>query len=394
MATRPRTISEYIEIYRNQVQSSAGDLTDFAAGSLHDIISGGFGIALNEISEFLIDRYRKTNFDTATGQDLEDLAIDHYGPLFARPSGAACEVVLRFSRPNSNAGAVTIPAGTDISTRLDSLGESVTFSLTEDVVFADTALSATGEARAEEPGASGNVGANTLVDIGIALTDPTVTVTNPVQAAGGTNPETDEEYRITIRNLLSQFVGATVAAIRGVVSAAPSVAQAVLVEALEAVIPYDLASQAPKTGRDWFYYIRPVVYVADANGRSGPSVVRAAEEAADRVRACGVRIEIIGARVIQLTWEATATLNPSGPNFAELSADKGRIIDVMTGYVNNDLDIGTGFDVSVANAAILARLGPSGTRDITAFATTAPTLDVSGEVGAKIVLDRANARVT
>lgn len=390
MARRVRTIQEYIDIYRETVRSEAGDITDFSAGSIHDILSGAFAITLNEVAELVINEFRKTYFDTAQGADLEGLAVDHFGSNFARPVATAATVQLRFYRPNNNGGAVTINSGTVVSTEPDANGETISFETTAIGNLAattpsnlaagarDPSLEVEVSARATTTGASTNAAQHALVVLETALTDSSIQVINDTMAAGGNDAQSDSDYRETIRGLIQGLAGATKKAIEGKLLAIPEIEHVNLIE--ENILV------TPNSGGASFRYPLPIAYLADINGNLSSSLMTKAQAEIDSVRACGVAVQIRAASVIQLDWTARITLLPDGPNFSELNSDPTRIINSMREYVDNTLRIGESFVRSVAEQYILNIWGAGGTNDINSFTTIVPTGDVAAGTEEKIIL--------
>ncbi len=245
-------------------------------------------------------------------------------------------------------------------------------------------LTVIAEVEAETAGVDGNVDAATVVEIETTLTDPTITVSNVSAMAGGSDTETDAEYRETIRSLIKAISGATLVAIRAKALTVPGIASATAVEQLKTVIEYDIATDDIAVGAEYFQMPYVYLYVADANGVASPTLLAAVETAVDSVRAAGVKIVIEAADAVELNWTAAITLNVAGPNYATLQSDTTQITDSMSAYLNN-LATGTDFIRVTANAALLAIWGPAGTNDITAFTTTLPVGDVAVAATDKIV---------
>lgn len=116
---------------------------------------------------------------------LDRWAYDRYQQR--RFQARSALVTVEFSRTDTD--GFTIPAGTKV-TAID----GTIFSTLTDVPFPDNIrgpLSVV--ARADVTGPSGNVGSDT-VNIVTGLEDDTVTVTNPISAAGGRDAETNPEF--------------------------------------------------------------------------------------------------------------------------------------------------------------------------------------------------------
>ncbi len=385
MAAGVRTIQDYYEIYKTEVISQAGDLTDFNPGSMHDILAGTFVIAINEVAELLISEFRKTYFDTAEGGDLDSLAADHFGNRFARPQALRSTVTLTFSRNNTNLGDIIIPRGTVVRTATDAFGTSISFVTLEQVKLVSESIHVS--AQSEDRGATQNVGANTLIEIDSALKDPDINVKNTHPSAGGTDSQTDFEYRETIRSLIGSLVGATKDAIEGVLRSVPEIANVALVETLIPVISYDIATQKATEGAQYFTYNKPVAYVSDIYGNSSDELLVKARDAIKSSRAAGVIINVLGASTKLVTWQAKLTFNASSPNYSGISADPKKIKESMIDYVNRKLAIGESFSRDDARDFILSLWGGPGTNDLSDFKTELPSGDVSVKADEKLFIE-------
>jgi len=308
------------------------------------------------------------------------LAIDHFGDDFARPDAVEAVGEVTFSRPTDTAGDVTIPLGTIIKTVKDANGEEIRFLTDAEVIMTGTTIDA--DITADDGGSDGNVLASTITVLETALTDPTVVVDNAAAMAGGANEQNDSTYRETIRDLIEALKGATTAAVRGALEAVQGISTVTLIEQLKTVKEWDIGAGA--VVGDFFRIAYPFAYIADENGNATQTLIDNAQDAIDSIRACGVRIVILGASGSATNWSADLTLNPAGPNYATLQTDLTMIEESMESYMN-ELPIGSGFDKSAASAAMLAIWGAAGTDDLTAFSTTIPAADIAGVTGTKLV---------
>lgn len=293
MATRVLTPQEYFDRYINAVRSQAG-FADFSQGSMLDILGGAFSLAMNELAELMITEFRKTYFVTAEGADLDNLAIDHFGPRFARPAGSPSRASVVFSRPEAGA-AVEIPVGTALETVPTPGGVVYTFLTERSVRLRDVDTKIEVSVVSQDTGRLQNVLANTITVIADPLSDPTVTVTNPQLAAGGSDVETDEEFRETIQRLIGASVGATKEAIEGALLAEPTIGFVALLEELETFVPYSLQTEAAVENAPFERIPKAIAYIADSTGQGNAEIVQRARTIIDRTRACGVYIQVIGA---------------------------------------------------------------------------------------------------
>lgn len=383
MTTTVLTQQEFYDIYKNEVTGQAPEFTDFSVGAIHDIIAGALSIAVNEVTELIVSEFMKTFFALAEGEDLDKLAVDHFGDSFARPDASFATGVATFSRPNTDAGNVSILAGSIIKTKKNASGEEIRFKTDATVVL--TGLTISVNITAMVPGVSGNVNATNINVIETALTDASVTVNNSADMAGGKEKLSDEEYREFIKARILSLAGATEAAIVGAALSVPGVAFAKPITLERVVIDYDIANDQILPGSTFFRIPYPVLYIADASGNSSPALIESVRQAILLVRAAGVRIEVRGAVSSDLDWTASLTLNGSGPNYAELSTDLTKIKDSMSAYINEQLAVGQGFNRASANAYILSIWGAAGTNDLTSFSTSIPSGNVSIAVNEKLI---------
>lgn len=371
MALTPKSFEELYQVYRDEVEARNENITDWNEGSINDILAGASSTGAQEVLRILLDRFNLTYFNGAEGDDLEYLATDHYGSSFERPEATQAVTIVTFSRPNADAGNVSIPAGTIVKTQADSSGQTQRFEVLFGVTMSGTTINAS--VRAITAGPDGNVGANTINQIETALTDPSIVVTNDTAASGGETEESDAAYRQTIIRLLQTLKGATKTAIQATIEEVPGVEIVTLIDFIQTVIEWDEANSLPIG--DPFKIARVKAYIADANGTGNQALINNVNIELEKVRACGVEIEVLGATAFSLNWTAAIQLNTGGPNFATLQNDPQPIVDSMTKYLQ-DLAIGQDFNRNIARAAILAQWGPSGSNDLVDFVTSNPTGDV------------------
>lgn len=383
MSTTVKTSQEFYQLVKDEAVALAPDFTDFSPGSMLDIINGAISMGFNEISELIISEFSKTFFELAEGDDLDKLMVDHFGTSFARTGATFATGSVTFSRANDSAGDVFIASGTVVKSVKNAQGVEVRFMTTADANLTGTTVSV--PVIAAVAGVSGNAIVGKITVIEGALTDPSVVVTNSADMAGGAEKLTDPEYREFGRLKLLSLAGATEAAVKGAASSVPGVGFVTLATLERAVIDYDIANEQILPGATFFRIPFPVIYVADANGNSSAALVEAVRLAVFPIKALGVKIEVKGAIAYEVDWTASVTLNPAGPNYAELQSDLTKILDSMKEYIDSQLAINSGFVRANANAYILSVWGPAGTNDLTAFSTAVPAGDVAGAVGQKLV---------
>lgn len=387
--TTPRSQQELYTVYKTEAQSRTEELTDFSAGSINDAIAGGVSVAASEVVDLIITEFKKTFFRSADGpditggdDDLENLAVDHFGEDFARPGAQKAKGIVTFSRANTSAGDVLISLGTIVKTEPDANGTVRRFTVTATVTLTGTSINASVEAVDGEEGTAGNVDAAAVTEIETTLTDSSVVVTNAEAFSGGEAEQDDATYRETIINLIKQLKGATKEALQAKLLTVAGIEQATVIEFLQRVIEYNEATSS--TVGSSFLIPHARAFIADANGEANSALITSAEEALTEVRACGVKVDVIGATAVELDWTATLDLDVSGPNYATLSTDTSLIVQSMREYLQ-ELSIGDDFNRALARAAILAEWGSAGTGDLTDFQTTVPSGDVVTDSDERII---------
>lgn len=392
MSVPVKTQQELYQLFLDVLQDFAPDLDDVNEGSTNDTLAGVFSLAATELTRLTVDRFNKTFFDLAGGpdetggpDDLQTLAVDHFGTDFERPQAVQAVDTVTFSRPTNTAGQILIPAGTIVKTVLDANGVSQRYSTNTDVlltnVSAGSDLSGATAVTAVVAGAAGSATAGTITVIETALLDTTIVVTNAGNATGA-DAQNTPTYRETIRNLILALAGATAAAIQAKAKTVSGITTATALEQAKTVIEWN-----PATGTPIGSYFRipvPYLYVADATGTASAALLALVRTAVDTVRACGILINVSAATALPTNWTSSFTLNPAGPHYATLVNDSTLIKQAMADYINA-LPIGTSFVRATANAAMLALFGPAGTNDITAFSTSIPVGDVAAAATVKIV---------
>lgn len=381
MAVEIKSQEELQEEFLVEFGNQTDEINDQNEGSMLDVISGVTSVAVREIVQRVVVEFRKTFFDMAHGpevtggpDDLQTLAVDHFGDEFARPQASKSTGVVTFSRPTSGAGNVTIPAGSIVKTENNANGVAQRFATVLEVTM--TGLSINASVEAVVAGPEGNVSDDTVTRIESTLTDGTIVVTNPDSFAGGEPVENDATYRETIRNLIETLKGATIAAIEAKAKTVAGVIDATIIEREFPVKEWDIGGGVAVG--DYFRIAYPTLYVADANGTASPTLVESVRVAIESVRACGVRIPVEAAVGVVIHWNATITLNAGGPNYATLVSDPQLILDSMEQYIA-ELTIGEDFNILLAQQHILGIWGPTGTNDLVSngFITNVPSGNVS-----------------
>lgn len=392
MSLPAKSQQELYDLFIQTLQNNAPQLTDVLDGSIIDALAGVFSIVGTELQRDNTVKYKKTFLDLANGpvnegdpDDLQTLAVDHFGTDFERPGAVAAIDTATFSRANNSGGQVLIPAGTVVKTKPDSNGNVQRYTTNANVTMTNTSAgsdtSVSVSITAVVPGSAGNASAGTISVIESTLLDSTIVVTNAGNTTGA-DAEDDPTYRETIRNLIQALAGATAAAIEAKAKTVTGIKTATAIEQGMTVIQYNVANG--QTIGSYFRIPVPTLYIADSTGTASTALIVAVLAAIELVRACGVFVNVVPATAVTVNWTAHLTLNPSGPNYSTFVNNPQNIINSMRDYVNN-LPVGTSFVVATANAAILAIWGASGTNDLTAFTTSVPSGDVAATASQKMI---------
>lgn len=392
MSQPVKSTQELYDLFITNLQDFAPELTDKLEGSLNDTLGGVFSLSAGELTRLIQDQFKKTFFDLADGpevtqgpDDLQTLAVDHFGSTFARPAASKMTDTVTFSRATNTAGEIPIIAGTVVKTKADANGNIQRYVTDSDATMTNdsssTDLSVTVNITAVVAGTASNAAAGAINVIESSLADKTIVVSN-VGSSNGTDASSDTVYRTLIKNLIAALAGATAKAVEAKAKTVAGVVTATAVEQALNVIQYDVATG--DTVGTFFRLPVPTLYIADSSGTAGVTLINAVQAAINSVRACGIIPQVKSATAVTLSWTSSITLNPSGPNYTTLAADPQQIIDSMTDYINN-LPVGTSFVRATANAYILAMWGSAGTNDLTAFTTSVPSGDVTATATQKFI---------
>jgi hypothetical protein len=250
-----------------------------------------------------------TYFGLANGAELDAVIMDKTG--IPRKVAALATGTVHIERAGSGS-ASAIVQGTKMATEFDDNGEQVVVTLDADLNYPATSFSLFAAATALNTGTTGNVLATKITKFLDAPPDATITVTNdtesdgstPADFAGGTNEESDDDYRARgVAAWLTQRRGTLDAIEQGALTVT-NVASAIATENLDTGIV--------------------TVSVADSSGGSNLKMLYDVGVALEAWRAAGTLITVVGGRAAVL--------------------DLDIVID----------EYAKGFDVTTASTAIIA----------------------------------------
>lgn len=214
---------------------------------------------------------------TAEGDGLDRYVADRFG--MTRKSAAPASVPLTLVRPNFVAGGGVVNAGARVTTPSGSI-----FALQTDVTFGATDLTQSAVGIAQVVGPTQNVPANTLTAWIDQPFDATITVTNPVGAAGGTLAESDAQLRARAAVFFLTVRRGILAAIQFGATTVPGVSVATVFEILN-----------PGTG---FPAAAVELIIADDDGAASPTMIQGVIDAQLQFRAGGIPVFVTGGSVV------------------------------------------------------------------------------------------------
>jgi hypothetical protein len=142
MSAPLKSQQELYDLFITTLQNECPFLTDTTEGSLDDGLGGTFSIGALELQRYITAAFNKTFFDLANGpevtggpDDLQTLAVDHFGDAFARPPAIAAVDTETFQRPTNAAGVCTILAGSVVKTVVDANGNAQRYATAADVTL-------------------------------------------------------------------------------------------------------------------------------------------------------------------------------------------------------------------------------------------------------------------
>ncbi|MCP3670711.1 MAG: hypothetical protein GY814_09820 [Gammaproteobacteria bacterium] len=270
-------------------------------------------------------RFRATYVDGAAGDELTQLASDHWA--LVRFDAVKSTGSVEFSRSDDAAGAGVVAAGTVLATQPDVNGLSLRYILDTDVNFglADTGP-LVGTVTAEIEGIGGNVLSDTVTRVVDNLFDSSITATNPSVMVGGSESETDAELRERVREFPATLSKGTLASLEYGAKQVPSVKNTTAVEELGGGV---------------------TVYVADASGNASASMVAAVVEELINWRCAGTVITVEAGVPLLHDVEYTLTVR-TGTNVLALTP----IIAASIEGLMNSLKIGETLYLSAIQTAI------------------------------------------
>lgn len=266
-----------------------------------------------EVTRYLQVALNETSLGTAKGEALTRWAYDRY--QLPKKEATSAVVELRLQRAGST--GFTVAAGSIFGT---ATGE--TFATVTDVAFPSNSLGPyLVKAISQRTGTGGNVSVGTIVKVVSTFSDSTLTVTNLEAAAGGRDEETEDEFKIRVRDFFITARRGTREAIEFGALAVDEVAQ---------------ASAAEITNPDGDATYRVQLYVSDIAGQANTILATEVEESLDEYRALGVPVSVVPAVPQYVTIVASGLQFEAGANTAAvLSSAADALVALVNGLAPN-----------------------------------------------------------
>jgi uncharacterized phage protein gp47/JayE len=312
----PPTFSELQAAGRAAILDRRPDLDDFSEGSALDAITGAGAVQADEVIRVALDRFAALFVDTATGQELDDLAADRWDGL-ARQAASAAVGQVTIGR-GAEVGAFTVDAGLEVSATVS--GETVAFGTDEAAVFGAGDATVTVSATCSETGRAGNVAAGTVTQVvNPPVASPTVTVTNAARFAGGADAETDETFRARIRRYPETLRRGTAAAVQ---------------LGAESVAGVRFAQPDDSTVSDLGY---ASLYIGDPEGTANDVLVAAVESELVNWRALGIEVRVFAAERQETPVSATVYVRRGADRATLRDAIRAAIVALGDRYAPNEI---------------------------------------------------------
>ena len=325
-------LQDFTTLIRNMaasVQASARALIDLTTGSvLRAILEANASIAL-WMQWLIVLVLAQTRAATSNGTDLDSWVADF---SLSRLPGQPAATTAVFSRVTPGL-ATNIPVGTQVKTvdgavRFAVLGDPFNpcfDPVANSYVLAANASSIGLSIQTVVPGALGNVQAGTITLLASAI--PGVdAVTNPVQAAGGTDPEPDDALRARFTNFIDSRSRATPAAI------------AFAIDSLQQGLQHVVTENVDPAGN-----VRPGFFTVTADDGSGTppaSLIAAIAAAIDGVRPVGTMFAVHPPTIVRANISMSLTVA-----MISRQAAQAAVAEAVSSYITS-LPIGAPLSVS------------------------------------------------
>lgn len=313
-------------------------------GDISEMLIAGAAAMADRLIGWFAERVAATFLDGATGDDLTQLAADHWA--IQRRAATKAVGTVTFNRAGADATIQSFPIGTTVATARDSQGNDIQFVTTQAATWAaSTNGTRVVNTEAVVAGVSGNLSAANLLTRIISTPPPggTYTITASTQPAGGSEEETDEELRDRTRLYPSTLRRGTISALEyGAKSVATiAVAKASAVQDATGLV---------------------TVYVSDASGNSTGTTKEVSPTAVDDgTMTAKVAVELFNwacaGSLVNVTGGSVQTVNITVTIAVKLGVDVAQLITDIQNSIDarvNKLNIGETLYLSDIMTAVKA----------------------------------------
>lgn len=169
-------------------------------GDISEMLIAGAAAMADRLIGWFAERIAATFLDGASGDDLTQLAADHWN--IQRRAATAAVATVTITRSAAPASSASYPAGSVLATAVDSQGNTIQFVTTTLLQwFASVNGARVANVVAVVAGTTGNLSAPNLITrfITAAPTSGTFVITSSTLPAGGAEKETDDALRDRVR---------------------------------------------------------------------------------------------------------------------------------------------------------------------------------------------------
>jgi len=200
-------------------------LTDFSEGSIIYTLLSAVSVVVDTLGMAILMSRLAAYCSTATSTDLDNKVAD-YG--LTRKSAVAASGDFTFYKNNAATSAITISAGSTISTVPDSSSDVITFATDDDATLAIGDTEVTVSCTCQTTGSSGNISSGTSLLISSSI--PGIDgVTLSTTLTGGDDAETDDSLRARGLAVFTSLARGTAASYKETVLAIDGIESAVVV---------------------------------------------------------------------------------------------------------------------------------------------------------------------
>lgn len=178
----------------NEITQSSQKVIDFNPGSTIRAMIDSMIFFVNFLQARVKKAYTRFLVGTAEGTDLEERVADWQ---IIRVAATAATTTIVFIRNTPATEDFIVLADKQVSTQPDTIGNTIDFTLVENLTFTSGSTSASGVVACTQIGTIGNVAANTITNITSSI-DGVDEITNPSAVINGFNAETDKQLRARV----------------------------------------------------------------------------------------------------------------------------------------------------------------------------------------------------